>query len=122
MIPCQRHLFDIPGDVAYLNFAYMSPQLRSVTEAGRAAAARKAAPWRIGPADFFTGSERARGLFGRLVGAGADEVAIVPSASYGIEVAAANLPVGPGRRILVLQDQFPSNVYPWRELAARQGG
>ena len=33
MIPCQRDLFDIPEDVAYFNCAYMSPQLRSVTQA-----------------------------------------------------------------------------------------
>ncbi len=121
MIPCQRHLFAIPDEVAYLNCAYMSPQLRTVTAAGERAAARKAAPWAIAPADFFTEAERARGLFGRLVGCAADDVAVVPSASYGIGVAAANLPVGPGQRILVLQDQFPSNVYPWRDLAARCG-
>ncbi len=121
MLPCQRHLFDIPEDVAYLNCAYMSPQLRAVTEAGREAAGRKASPWRIAPADFFGESERARGLVARLLGARPDDVAIVPSASYGIGVAAANLPVAAGQRILVLQDQFPSNVYPWFDLARRRG-
>ena len=27
-IPCQRALFELPDDVAYLNCAYMSPLLR----------------------------------------------------------------------------------------------
>ena len=29
-LPSQRHLFDIPDDVAYLNCAYMSPLMRRV--------------------------------------------------------------------------------------------
>ena len=121
LIPCQRHLFDLPEDVAYLNCAYMSPLLRAAVEAGQAAAARKARPWTIRPEDFFGQSERARSLFAELVGARADDVAIVPSASYGLAVAAANLPCPEGARILLLAEQFPSNVYAWRELAGRAG-
>lgn len=116
-IPCQRHLFDIPGDVAYLNCAYMSPVPSAARDAGSRGVARKSSPWTIRPVDFFTGSERARELFAELIGATADDVAIVPSASYGMAVAAANLPVRAGSRIVVLAEQFPSNVYAWRELA-----
>src|SRR4029079_5058632 len=43
-------------------------------------------------------------------------------ASYGLAVAAANVPVKVGQRLLVLAEEFPSNVYPWRELAERSGG
>ena len=120
-IPCQRHLFDLPDDVAYLNCAYMSPILKRAAEVGAEAIGRKLQPWRIRAEDFFTGSERARALFAALLGAEADAVALVPAASYGLAVAAANLPVAPGRRILVLAEQFPSNVYTWRALAARSG-
>ncbi len=122
MIPCQRHLFEIPEDVAYLNCAYMSPLMTSVTEAGIAALARKVSPWTVQPDDFFTESERARDLFARLIGAGAEDVAIVPAASYGLAVAAGNLPLEPGEAILVLAEQFPSNVYTWREMARERGG
>lgn len=120
-IPCQRDLFDIPAGVAWLNCAYMSPLMRPAIEAGIAGVRRKAHPWTVSPADFFTESEEARGLFARIVGASADDIAIVPSASYGMEVAAQNLEAPPGTRILVLDEQFPSNVYPWRELATRAG-
>jgi selenocysteine lyase/cysteine desulfurase len=122
VIPCQRHLFDLPEDVAYLNCAYMSPLLKRAVEAGQQGMARKARPWTLSQADFFTESERARALFARLIGATADDVALVPAASYGLAVAAANLPLGRGERILTLADQFPSNVYTWRELAQRAGG
>ena len=117
----QRELFEIPEEVAYLNCAYMSPQLRSAREVGERAVARKSRPWEITPSDFFEDAEKSRGLFAQLVGGEPDGVALVPSVSYGIAVAAANVPVREGERILILEDQFPSNVYQWRELAKRTG-
>jgi selenocysteine lyase/cysteine desulfurase len=121
-LPCQRDLFEMPDDIAYLNCAYMSPLLRSVREAGEAGVVRKSRPWRITARDFFAETETARALFAELIGADAEGIAAVPSASYGIGVAAANLPLAAGRRILLLDEQFPSNVYAWRDLAARTGG
>jgi selenocysteine lyase/cysteine desulfurase len=61
-------------------------------------------------------------LFAELIGATADDIAIVPAASYGLAIAAANLPLAAGGRVLLLAEQFPSNVLIWRDLAARQGG
>ncbi len=106
MLPCQRHLFDIPEDVAYLNCAYMSPLMRSVVEAGKRGMAR---------------AEEFRATAARLLDAPAECVAIVSSASYGIATAALNLPVQKGQRILVLDEQFPSNYYPWQRLAEDRG-
>ena len=120
-LPCQRALFDIPRDVAYLNTAYMGPLMREAVAAGDAGLRRKARPWTLTPGDFFGEPDEARRLFAGLVGADADGVALVPSASYGLAVAAKNLTVGPGRWIVTLRDQFPSNVYVWRDLAARSG-
>jgi selenocysteine lyase/cysteine desulfurase len=115
----QRDLFEIPEDIAYLNCAYMSPQLRPAREVGERAVSRKSRPWEITPDQFFEDAEEIRALFARLVGGDAEGVAIVPSVSYGISVAASNVPVGEGEKILILEDQFPSNVYAWRELAER---
>ena len=120
-LPCQRALFDLPVDVAYLNCAYMSPLLRASAEQGQADLARKLHPWTIHPDDFFTGSDQLRTLAALLFGATADDVAIVPSVSYGISTAALNLPCARGQRILVLAEQFPSNEYPWRRLADDKG-
>ena len=122
MIENQRHLFDIPDDVAYLNCAYMSPLMTSVQEAGRNGIADKGRPWMLSPPDFFSRSWDCRSLFADLINAPAENVAIVPSASYGLAVAARNLKLEPGQEIIVLEDQFPSNVYVWRELAAQRGG
>lgn len=122
MIPSQRHLFDLPDDVSYLNCAYMSPLMKQVVAAGQQAVPRKAHPWQITPADFFDLPEQARKLFAGLIGATANDIASVPSCSYGIATAAANVPLARGQKIVLLEDQFPSNVYPWRDLAARNGG
>ena len=117
----QRELFEIPAEVAYLNCAYMSPQLRSVREIGEQAVARKSRPWEITPDDFFEDAEEVRALFARLVGGETDGVALIPSVSYGVAVAAANVGAREGQKILILEDQFPSNVYQWRELAEHCG-
>ncbi len=119
LLSCQRHLFEIPDDVAYLNCAYMSPLLRRVTEAGQRAVARKSRPWDIGPPDFFAEVGQARRLFARLLGdgVGEDDVAIVPSVSYGMAVACANVPLARGQTVLLLDEEFPSVILPWRERA-----
>ncbi len=116
-----RAAFDIPDDVAYLNSAYMTPQLQRVTEVGMSAVRRKQRPWEIGPADFFEDLERLRQLVAHLIGADADGVAVVPAASYALSTVAANVSASAADRIIVLADQYPSNVYPWRELALRSG-
>jgi len=121
MIPSQRHLFDIPEDIAYLNCAYLGPLSHAAVAAGRAAMGTKARPWEIGSEDFFTDTEIARALFARLINARDEDIAIVPAASYGVSVAARNLPILKGQSVVVLAEQFPSNVYAWRESAGAAG-
>ncbi len=121
LLPTQRDLFSIPRDVAYLNCAYMSPLLNSVVAAGRGGLEAKATPWRITPADFFASTERGRTAFSRLLGGSPDDVAIIPAVSYGMAVASAILPVKPGQRVLLLDEEFPSVIYPWRERARAAG-
>ena len=121
MIPCQRHLFDIPPGVSYLNCAYMAPLMCPAVSAGEAGLSRKTHPWEIRPDDFFNQSETLRERAAKLFGSSVDEVAIVSSASYGIATAAINLPIHKGERIVTLDEQFPSNVYPWRRLAEEKG-
>jgi selenocysteine lyase/cysteine desulfurase len=120
-LPVQRELFDIPDDVAYFNCASLSPQLKAAVEAGAAALARRARPWRIASADWFGGAEERRALFARLAGVDPEGVALVPATSYGLAVAAANLTARPGQRVLVLADDYPSNWYTWQRFSRRTG-
>ncbi len=122
MIDCQRHLFDIPDDVAYFNCGYMSPLMKSVVDAGISGLKRKSTPWKLPTGDFFSESQQARELFAKIINANANDIAIIPAASYGLSIAAQNLSVKKGETVLVLKDQFPSNVYCWQELCDKTGG
>ncbi len=71
------------------------------------------------PADFFDESDLVRALFSRLVNVSdPNRVALLPSVSYGLAIVARNLPVARGGNIVVIEEQFPSNVYAWRRLCA----
>ncbi|MEA2222142.1 MAG: hypothetical protein QOH83_518 [Solirubrobacteraceae bacterium] len=116
-----REAFNVPADIAYFNTASLAPQLHAVRAAGEAALERRGRPWTISAADWFEDSERLRDLFGRIVGAGAAGVALVPATSYGFAVAARNLPLRPRQRVLVLGEEYPSGIYTWRAAARRSG-
>lgn len=121
MLESQRHLFQLPAGAHFLNCAYMAPLLRSVEAAGVAGIAAKRFPGPLPPAAFFEESDRVRSLFGRLIGAPAGRIALVPSVSYAIATVASNLELGPGDAMVVAGEQFPSNVYSWRRLSADAG-
>lgn len=122
MIPCQRHLFDIPETRAYLNCAYLSPLTKAAREAGERAVSRKSRPWEILREDFFAEVEAVRAAYAGLIGADTDGVALIPAASYGIATAAANLPLERGQTIVLLEGQHASNWHAWADKAERSGG
>jgi selenocysteine lyase/cysteine desulfurase len=122
MLTCQKPSFSLPDDEHYLNCAYMSPISKAVEAAGVAGVAKKRVPSRLSQDDFFTEAAQARGLFARLVNAAdPSRIAIIPAASYGLAIAARNLPAARGQNIVVTHEQFPANVHGWRKLAATRG-
>ncbi len=123
IIPSQRKLFDIPDDIAYFNCAYYSPQLNESANRLLAGARSKSHPWERVPADFFRDAETIRVLASRAFGGEADGWATVPATSYGVSTAARAVEprLKSGDRILVIAEEFPSNVLPWMR-AARETG
>jgi selenocysteine lyase/cysteine desulfurase len=117
----QRAQFEVDDEVAYINTANMSPLLRSVRAAGVAALARRSRPWTITADDWFSAVERLRSSVAQLINGSPEGVALVPASSYGLAVAARNLPAGPGDRVLVLDQEFPSSYYTWRRFTDRTG-
>src|SRR6201999_3201687 len=110
-------LFEIPAGITYLNCSNMSPQLKSVTAAGLEAVRIKSAPWTLTGANWFSSAEELRTLAGRVLGTDADSVALIPAVSYGMAVAAANVQIKAGDSIVLLAQDFPSNVLTWRKAA-----
>jgi selenocysteine lyase/cysteine desulfurase len=119
----QRHLFDIPDDVAWFNTAYYAAQLQESRERLHAGVDRKSHPWEQGVDDFFDDAERVRLLAERLFGGDRDGYAIVPSASYGLSTAARAIEprLGVGDRIVLVHEAFPSNYLPWERVARERG-
>lgn len=121
MLASQRHLFDMPRDVAYLNAASWSPLPLATQEAARSAVSRKGQPWKLG-ADFADGQhERARAAAARLIGADAGDVALVSSVGYGVAIAGKVIAPAKGSRVLVLENDHTSPVLEWMTRAEAQG-
>jgi len=115
-------LFELPEDVTYLNAAAQSPLLKTSHAAGIDGLNRKYQPWAFDAEQPPLEAEHLRGLFGDLIGAQAKDIAIVGSTAYAIATAASNLELGAGQVVVVLEQQFPSDYYVWRQLADTQGG
>jgi selenocysteine lyase/cysteine desulfurase len=114
----QKHLFSIPDDITYLNIASLSPSFKSVEEAGLRAVLQKSKPYTIPVSDFFDPVTELKHLFATLIETDEPErVASIPSVSYGISTVANNIKLQPNDEILVVEEQFPSNIYAWKKLA-----
>jgi selenocysteine lyase/cysteine desulfurase len=119
---CQRHLFSIPEDHHYLNCAYFSPLLKSVEKAGKKGINQKRAPWHIKTEGFFKDSDKLRSLFARLINVeNENSIALLPSTSYGMATVANNLPERSEGTIVVVGEQYPSNIYSWTRYCKKTG-
>ena len=59
---------------------------------------------------------RTRELFARLVGASLNEIACIPSVTYGLAAIAGALRLKPGQNVVVSELNFPTNVYIWHSM------
>ena len=63
--------------------------------------------------------ERARADAARLINADVAEVAFIPNTTHGIGLIAEGYPWRPGDSVVTAAEEYPSNLYPWMNLAAR---
>ncbi|MFC7340728.1 aminotransferase class V-fold PLP-dependent enzyme [Saccharopolyspora griseoalba] len=105
--------FDVPD--GYLNTASIGVPPTFAAQAVTEAVANWASG-RAKPGDFDEHVVAARAAFGRLIGVGAERVAIGASASQLVGLVAAG--VEPGLRVLVAEEDFTSLLFPF---AAQEG-
>lgn len=114
LLSCQKDLFNIDPDVTWLNNAFAAPMLHSVEAAANRGMRSKLAPWELTPDSFFDNAEAIRKAFGQIINAtDTDRIALVPSVSYGLANVANNLQLKANDEVVVVGEQFPSNVYAW---------
>jgi len=117
MISNQKKKFSLPGDSIYLNGAYMSPLLKEVEKAGVEGIKRKRNPGNLSAQDFFNGTPKLREEFAKLINIReTSRIAAIASASYGLANVAKNIKIDHSHNVIVVAEQFPSNVYPWIRL------
>ena len=120
MLASQRHLFDIPREVCYLNAASWGPLPLAAMAAGRVAVGLKGQPWTLPPSHPAEQHEHARRAAARLINADPDDVALIPSVSYGVATAGKLLRLPAGSRVLLLANDHASPVLEWHTRAAAQ--
>lgn len=57
-----------------------------------------------------------RGVAARLIGAKASEISLIGPTSVGLSLVANGLPWRAGDEVVINPDDYPANVYPWRDL------
>lgn len=114
-----RELFPGLKETIYLNTASINVGCAPAMAAYELAIRR----WSAGEFDWMEAEragEEARAMFAEIIGAATEDVAIVPAVSTAAGIVAANLP--PARRgenIVVAENEFSSNYYPWLLLRER---
>ena len=108
---CQKNLFSFPSDIHYLNCAYKAPLLRSSEELCIKALIRERNPAEIQVDDFFNTTECVRGEFSGLINTLPENIAIIPSTSYGFSSALNNIKGREHGRAITVKNEFPSGYF-----------
>ena len=118
-ISSQRHLFDIPEEIAYFNCAYNSPLLKESIKRLHEGVITKSHPWERTPESFFNDADTIRHLSSDIFGGDSDGFAVIPAASYGLSTASRIVEsiITRNDRILVLAEEFPSVILPLKRVS-----
>jgi cysteine desulfurase/selenocysteine lyase len=116
-----RPLFPITERYAYFNHAGVSP-VNTRAVAAMNAFNERTAHEPIG--EFFEDVQAQlldlrRRIMTLINARSIDEIVLMPNTASGINTAALSLPLRPGDNVLVLDGDYPANVYPWMNLAGR---
>ena len=119
VLTCQRDLFSLPDSLHYFNGAAASPLSKAIEAAGQTGLSSKNIPLTSGPEYHFDTAHNVRKLFAELINGDAKRVALIPAASYGVATVAKNLNLSKGQNIVLLHEQFPSNVLAWHKFETK---
>jgi selenocysteine lyase/cysteine desulfurase len=104
---------------AYFDHAAVAPITQSAADAMAAwladNTANGAADWRR----WAMAVESTRTLAARMINAAVDEIALVRNTTEGVNLVAEGFPWQPGDNVVLPAGEFPSNLFPWLNLASR---
>jgi selenocysteine lyase/cysteine desulfurase len=100
----------------WLNCAHQGALPQVAAQEAREAIAWKVTPYELTPERFNSVPARLRTALARLVNASTDEIILGNSASYGLHLVANGISWNQGDEVLVVANDFPSDILPWLRL------
>ncbi len=115
-----RSEFPVTSRWAFLDHAAVAPlpavAVRALNEYGLSVAENGIAAVKL----WFERIQRCRRIAAELINApDVDDVYFVPNTTHGIGVIAEGYPWKPGDNVVLAAEEYPSNQYPWMNLAHR---
>ena len=116
-----RTLFPITERYAFFNHAGVSPLNTRTLDAMRAFNELSAQVdfWQVYEKASHTLLDLRQRLTTLINARSPDEIVIMPNTATGLNTAALGLPLRAGDNVLVLDGDYPANIYPWMNLAHR---
>jgi selenocysteine lyase/cysteine desulfurase len=111
-----RDQFPVTQEAVYLNPAGVAPLVKAAADAMKRLADDAC---RFGSCHYSEWLETYEGLrmaSARLIGAHRDEIAQVKNTSEGIATIALGLDWRSGDKVIVFEEEFPANFFPWKRL------
>ncbi len=104
---------------AYFDHAAVAPLSRGACEAIARWARDSVENGDANYLEWVAAMDRLRTLAATMMGATQEEIALLGNTTAGINVVAEGFPWQPGDNVVTRADEFPSNQYPWLNLAHR---
>ncbi len=79
----------------------------------------KQKPQVLGDSQYYEMPERCRSLVAQMIHCAAEDIALIPSTSYGMSMMAHSLPLKSGDEVVIVEQDFPSNNFAWEPLRDR---
>jgi selenocysteine lyase/cysteine desulfurase len=110
MIKCQKDLFNLDSEVTYLNCAYKAPLLNEAEKEAVKALLTERNPFKLKANNYFEISDEIRKEFSKIIGSQSNEIAILPSTSYGFANVFNNIKSS-RKNTLTVENEFPSGYF-----------
>ena len=114
-----RDQFPVTKNLIHLNHAAVAPLCKPAADAMRWLATDCEQYGSLHYEAWMATYEGLRRATAQLINSDPSEIAIVKNTSEGIATIANGLSWKPGDRIVVFEEEFPANQYPWQRLASK---
>jgi cysteine desulfurase/selenocysteine lyase len=117
--PLAPTLFDL-DDVLWVMHCAEAPIPRAAAEASSAFLTKELRPWELSYDEWLASAARVRQEAALLLGVTAEDITLTSSTSAGLASVAQSFAWEAGDEVVAPLGEFPSNVWPWKALAARE--